>query len=1060
MTVIASTTVLTSNDVANQLNSKGLDALGLTAPALGTIWSGDSSPSPSVDAATLRLTISGLTAPFTGTYEQVAHPVTYAAPSGAPVTTAAGVLALHPEAVHRLQSLVRTRLGAAAAVGRPLPVAMLVHGITVPANPLMSWFRGGESLGLTGATAVSFHDQRGLAIDPLAVASLFADLLTFRPALAGAGSTSATSSAGGVATIAALAGSAVRVHVVSPHGAAYRSMRTGSEVSVLDGTGAAVTAVPTGTGLVDLAAGQTVGLPGSTVASPPDGQVLWGPAPGGTLDKTAWAPAPLPTGTGAPVLAHQFFRVMAVDVDWHLLGNRNFNPGADAPAEDDMPANAPLPVVRRTVTDFDYLVDGNDVLGAMGVVVAAWPVAADRLGLLASPMITPAVTLPPAPGAAAHWPAFPTGPAPSPADGLAVRGWDPVPPAPATALVTANWAVPPSGPNHDVVLSFTAGSLPSGTHVRAYPRTFQVIRGIGEDPSFVRGDGASTVMAGSGGTLLLVNPFALGPVEVPPDPAHLSVDLVAVARDGTRRMVSAVDLLVGAPIPPVDNSAVFGGTAAAPVAAMLAGSGFTSIAPVSAFGIPAPTGTGTSPGGGGSVEDWARWLSNEGTSPRIGPHLPTQARFDTVLALGAVVAPSTTYAWNAVLTGARYDWESRCATPQLADPGNPAGPDAHLSGVRVGGQLAYDLALHALKRCQSVVPVPPLPGWVVSTDGDNWNVPPADPPPASGQPHIAAAVLETISALTDSPELSFLPVPSDTDSVQSLANTVANAIAPGSTVAVTIANEPRLRKQLQREIATAKRGQRDAMWSIARAVAEAREYVYVESAMFARTAQDADTHLVDLVTLLRDRLAANPRLKVMICLPRLPDFDPGKDNWVRGAFRDRKAALELLIAAAGSAPRIRVAAFQPIGFPGRSTVGRSAVCLVDDVYAVVGTSHWRRRGMTFDGGCDVVSMDRRIDDRGASAAIARYRQELMATRLGIPIPTSAADTTALWTRLAEPEAAYDVLVDLLAGGGQGRCSAVYAGPTDTAVIPEEVDKIDPNGLAGQSLVTLLTGLIP
>ena len=44
--------------------------------------------------------------------------------------------------------------------------------------------------------------------------------------------------------------------------------------------------------------------------------------------------------------------------------------------------------------------------------------------------------------------------------------------------------------------------------------------------------------------------------------------------------------------------------------------------------------------------------------------------------------------------------------------------------------------------------------------------------------------------------------------------------------------------------------------------------------------------------------------------------------------------------------------------------------------------------------------------------------------------------------------------------GLGRCSAVYAGPTDTSVLPEAVDTIDPNGLAGQSLVTLLTGLIP
>jgi len=1058
MTVITSTTVLTANDVAGQVNSKGLDALGLTVPALGTVWSDGSAPSLSVDAATLRLTIDGLTAPFTGTYVVVADAYTYAGPSGAPVTTAAGVLALHPEAVHRLETSVRTRLGA-AAVGRPVPAAMLVHGPAAPAHPLMSWFRGGESLGLAGSVSVSFHDRRGLIIDPLAVASLFADLLSWRPALAGAGSTASTTSAGGVATIAALGGAALRVHVVSPHGAAYRSMRAGSEMSVLTSAGSAVSPIPEGTGLADLTTVQAVGLPGSTVASPPDGQVIWGPAPGGTLDKTAWRAPALPTGAGAPTLAHQFFRLVAVDLDWHLLGNRAFAPGADAPAEDDMPVGGPLPVVRRTVADFDYLVDGNDVLGAMGAMTASWPVVADRLGLLCSPVITPALTLPPGPGGAGHWPAFPGPNAPAPGDGAAVKTFDPAPPAPATPLVTANWRVPSSGLERDVVVSFTGGSLPVGTHVRVFPRTFQVIRGIGADPSFVRGDGGSSIIDGAGATVLLLNPFALGTGEPVPNPAHLSVDIVVVARDGTRRMASAVELVVGADVPWVDNTARFGGVASGPVAAMLAGVGFTSIAPVSAFAIPAPLGTGAHPGPTAPVTDWVTWLTNEGTWPRIGPHLPTQARFETVLALGAVTSPGTPYAWNAVLTGARYDWESRCAAPHLGDPGNPAGPDAHLSGVRVGGQLAYDLALHALKRCQSVVPTAAGTGWIVVTDGDNWDVPPTDPAPAPGQPHIAGAMLETISSLTDSPELSFLPVPADSDSIQSLASSVANAVAPGSTVAVTIANEPRLRRELQREIATAKRGQRDAMWSIARAVAEAREYVFVESAMFARTARGADTHLVDLVTLLHDRLVANPRLKVMICLPRLPDFDPGKDSWVRGAFRDRKEALELLTGAGGPGG-MRVAAFHPIGFPGRSTVGRSSVVLVDDVYAVVGTSHWRRRGMTFDGGCDVASLDRRMDDRGVSGAVARYRQELMATRLGIPIPTSAADTTALWTRLAEPDSAYDVLVDLLGAGGLGRCSAVYAGPTDTAVIPEAVDTIDPNGLAGQSLVTLLTGLVP
>ena len=38
MSEIARTTVLTAPDVANQLQAKGLDALGLTMPSIGTVW--------------------------------------------------------------------------------------------------------------------------------------------------------------------------------------------------------------------------------------------------------------------------------------------------------------------------------------------------------------------------------------------------------------------------------------------------------------------------------------------------------------------------------------------------------------------------------------------------------------------------------------------------------------------------------------------------------------------------------------------------------------------------------------------------------------------------------------------------------------------------------------------------------------------------------------------------------------------------------------------------------------------------------------------------------------
>lgn len=1045
---IASFQVLTPGDVTNQVNAHGLDVLGLTVPMLSATWSTGTPATGDVDDSTLRMSLGSPRAPFTGTYELMASPVGFSGPSGEPYTTPAGVLALHPEALHRLEALVSARLG---VQGVPVPAAMLVHGVSLPPKPLMSWFRAGEAL--PDAGQVSFHDRRGLIIDPIAVAALFADLLGWRNALAPQPFTAgALSGAGGVSAIAALAGSVTcRVHVVSPHGSAYRSRRTGSEVQVLDSAGGVLQAVPNA-GLVDLAAGQGLG---HLVVAPATSQVLWGPSPGGTLDDVTWSPPALPAGV---TLQRRFHRLVAVDLEWHLLGNRAFAPGdAAVPAEDDMPANAPLPPVRRSVPGFSFLLDGNDVVGALGAALSAWPAAADRIGLLCSPQIEQNVALPPAAGAAAHWPALPGTPASTPGATAAMLAYDP---DSAATAPTAAWVTPPPGQDpRDVVVTFPAGALPVGIHVRVYSRMFQVIPSIGEDPSFLRGDGGAAVVQAAGATALrLVNPFGLASADPLPSPALLSCDFVLLAADGTRRMVSTVHLPVGAAQPWADNAALFGGTVPVEVAALVAGKGFTSVAPSKAFGIPQTTPAQPAPGAGASVLDWVRWLANEGGWPRIGPHLPTQTRFETVLALGSVVTAGAPYTFESVLSGARYAWESRCASPELGNPGNPAGPDLHATGVRVRGRLARDLAFHALKRCQSVIPTGAgAPGWLLQTAGDNWDEPAPDPAPGAGQPYMAGAVLETISAVTDSPELSLLPVPADTDTIQALADSLVGAfgLAPGS-LSVSINNEDRLRRQLQREIATATRGQRDAMWSIARAVAEAREYVFIESPMFAATAAAADQHLVDLVALLATRLGANPRLKVMVCLPRLPDFSPSLPPYVRGAFRDRAAAIGTLQTAA----KERVAAFHPIGFPGRAVVGRSTVVLVDDVYALIGTSHWRRRGMTFDGGCDVASMDRRLDGRGASGAVARFRQALMATRLGIAQPSSPAASTALWTRLAEPESAFGLLRDLLLAGGAGRCTPVYAGPTDTSVIPEDTDKIDPNGLAMPSLLGLLGGMIP
>lgn len=1048
--VIPQQQVLTPTDAGSQLQSTGFDVLGLVMPVLSSGWASATPAGTDVDSAALRLRLSDPRAPFRGILHFEQTPTTWSSVSGAPIAGPVAVLALHPEAAQRLLTLTEDVLG--APLTRPMPVAMVVHGVTIPAAPqALDSYEAGEQL-FSGPFDVSFHDARGLPIHPLAVASLLLALQTAFPAVVyGSATMPALGAAGGLTGIAGLAAAPVtRVHVIDPHGNAYAAPRDAARLRVLDAASATVSTVPDA-GLTTLDAGQTLGRSATELAG--DGQnapLYWGLAHNSTLARTPVTVPPVPAGV---VLATQFFRVTAVDLDWHLLGNRAPTTVQTVGGDDDTVPDFALPVVRPAVPDFDYLVDGLDVLGAAGQLATGFPPSGvDVQALLASPAIEASLAVPPAPGATGHWPAFP---APDPATALP-------PNADATAGITGTWRTPAAGTDAglDAVVAIAADAVPPGTHVRVYPRRFVAIRSIGAQPSFVRGDGGATIaQAGAPSRVLLVNPFALAPAEPLPAPGVLSVDVVVVGRDGQRRIFSAVDVPLTPAVPWVDNSALFGGSALLQtpgIAALFAAFGFTSVAPSSLFGIaePPPAAGGTP----GSVLELVRRLANETTAPRRGPALPTQARFETVFALGVQPAAAQPYAWRAVLSGARWQEESRSASPEKGDPGNPAGPDVHATGVRVDGQLAQDLATHAIKRAQPAIPLSAsTPGWVVMTAGANWGFAPQD---TTGT--VSAAMLETVAPYCDSPELSLLPTPQPTDTVQSAVNSLAASLGvPAPTVAV--ANEAQIRQRLQREIVTAKSGQRDALWSLRRAIAQAREFVYIDGPQFARTARPGGTplaHEVDLVESLRARMAANPRLKVLISLPRVPDFASTTSRYepfLRAAIAQRKLAIETL-----TTPfRQRVAAFHPIGFPGRPTAIRSTTVIVDDAWALVGTSHFRRRGMTFDGGCDVVSIDRQLDARGTSAGIRRFRHELLAARLGVAVPVGPATSSALWTRLATPEAAFDAIADLLSAGGLGRCAPIWAGPTDTEVIPRPDDTSDPDGVdpTGANLLALFRDLL-
>jgi hypothetical protein len=247
-----------------------------------------------------------------------------------------------------------------------------------------------------------------------------------------------------------------------------------------------------------------------------------------------------------------------------------------------------------------------------------------------------------------------------------------------------------------------------------------------------------------------------------------------------------------------------------------------------------------------------------------------------------------------------------------------------------------------------------------------------------------------------------------------------------------------------------------------RALGEARELVYIEGAQFARTAVagSSEAHALDLAQVIIDRMTANKGLHVVVAVPRETDFAQGDPSMNFAPFvRQALAARHALVTSLPETIKDRFAIFHPAGFPGRYTAIRSSVIVVDDVYTLVGTSHFRRRGMTFDGASDLVSLDRTIDE-GYSRKVRNFRRTLMASRLGVPTATSPATASAEWVALEQPRAAFQVVKNALAQGGLGNIKPLWEGPTDSSVAPQTVvDAADPDGVDGTSLRAILSAFL-
>ncbi len=824
----------------------------------------------------------------------------------------------------------------------------------------------------------------------------------------------------------------IRVQVTDLHGRPFAAVGSGPSVTRRDNADAEQGPPDGATGLVTLGAGEDLAGTGADAAT----RLRLGWSTGGVMSADALQ---VPALGGGVTLNRQFLRAFAVDLDWHLRGNRTTSVVRGVPAEDgDIPDDL-KPQVRDGVT-VTYLTDGPDILGASNQVIARLAGATGSPLIFAvSPLLDDGVGVPPTPGAQAHWPVFP-GPNPG---GLFMPGnINP------TAGATAAWTA-----GEDVVVTLAANLVPDGAAVRIYSQSFQLIEQIGEAPSFLRGDGGSAIAsAGNPTQVLVLNPLNLAGGDPKPSPATLVFDLVITLRNGDRRLFAnrRLDIGAGPAAAPADPFA-------APDPMMPLGDEIKSICPAPLFGMERTT----SPAGGlTNPIEIVRALGSE-SQPREGPRHPTMGRHEMIVISGIGDAGlNTGLAWDAVLSGARWSRETRSARLQAGNPGNPPGPDTHVHGVRVDGQLGYDLARHAVRRVQPMLPLPggggltPSFGWIAFSGGDNMNEPDFMAPPTGAS---SGVLLQTVAAVAETPELSLLPpttpLASDTPiTLDDLIDDAAGALGiPSPADSIEVGNEDRLINEVRREYRLSTHGARDALWSLSRVLTEAEELVYIETAGFARTSRaptsggingvGADAHQIDLVQLLANRMAAQPNLKVVICTPR--ESDLAAAPFAHRALLQRQEAFDLM----SSVDSDRVVIFHPKGFPGRWTNLCSTSVIVDDVWSMTGATHFRRRGMTFDGSAALATLDRTMAN-GYSVGVRQQRINLMAAKLGITRLDGNGFPEPDFLRLARPAAAFDLIYDLLQQGGLGRIQPLWLGREDANLIAQTDDIADPDGTSG------------
>ena len=197
-------------------------------------------------------------------------------------------------------------------------------------------------------------------------------------------------------------------------------------------------------------------------------------------------------------------------------------------------------------------------------------------------------------------------------------------------------------------------------------------------------------------------------------------------------------------------------------------------------------------------------------------------------------------------------------------------------------------------------------------------------------------------------------------------------------------------RALDRRILAA-RGLREGATSLLAAINRAEDFIYIETPALDDLSLGDTGDTLQLWQALIARMTARPALRVILCVPVfLAAGAPKALQRVRDNLL--LTACDTLTSAPDRAARF--ARFSPAAGPGRSLRLTSTTVVVDDAYALTGTTHLWRRGLSFDSSFAAAVFDEALT-LGRPADLVGFRRRLLAGRLGIHLADLPDDPAEL-----------------------------------------------------------------